>query len=114
MKLTLPQKKKPVHQVTPSMDTLPITGEVLACIFQECLNDLNRRTLDGLLGEADPSKLDHAQETQARVDKTWADCLAGRASLETFRQAVVQWHGAVLALFSVGGTPRVPQTGRLF
>lgn len=52
MKLILPQKKKPVPQATPS---------------QETLKDLDRRTLDGLLGEADSAVLTQVQEAQARI-----------------------------------------------
>lgn len=81
-------------------DTQAILPETLQTIFQKYLDDLNRRCVQGLLGKVNPSLLAHVQEAQARVDTTWADCLAGRASQETFRQAVGQWHGAVIALFT--------------
>lgn len=80
--------------------THPVPHETLETIFQETLNDLNRRTLDGLLGEADPSKLFRVQEAQARMDQVWKECLEGKAGLENFRQVVKQWHGAVIALFT--------------
>lgn len=107
------QSAQAVHQATPSMDTLPSTGEVLDRIFQEYLADLNRRTLQGLLGAANPTMLAQVQGAQTRIDKTWADCLAGRATLESFRGVVAQWHKVVIALFTPPQAQGVSQE-RLF
>lgn len=78
----------------------PIPPETLEAIFQEVLEDLNRRTLEGLLGEANPAMLAQVNGAQARVDKFWQACLQGKASLENFREAVRQWHEAVVSLFT--------------
>lgn len=94
------QSTHSVPQATPSMDTLSVPPETLERIFQECLADLNRRTLQGLFGEANPAMLAQVNEAQARVDKTWQECLQGKASLESFKEAVARWYEAVVSLFS--------------
>lgn len=99
MKPLLIRKPKTV-QATPSQPIHSLSPETLESIFKEVLNDLNNRTLAGLLGEANPSMLAQVQETQARVDSIWKDCLQGKATLESFKEAVRVWHGAVIALFT--------------
>lgn len=92
-------KKGEVGKAEPQT-ALPVQPEVLQKIFAECLDDLNRRCVQGLLGEANPNMLTPVQEAQTRVDTTWKDTLAGKATLETFREVVKDWHRAVIALFA--------------
>ncbi|HHT9117105.1 MAG TPA: hypothetical protein ACFYD1_00600, partial [Candidatus Hypogeohydataceae bacterium YC38] len=57
------------------------TPALLVAIFQETFDDLNRRCIQGLLWGANFSMLAQVQESQARIDKTWKECLEGKASL---------------------------------
>lgn len=82
-------------------DNAPIPFETLKSIFQETLSDLDRRCVEGLLGEADPSILAQEQEAKKHLDRVWKECLAGKASLDDFKEATRAWHKAVVALFSV-------------
>ena len=77
MKPLLIRKPKTV-QATPSQPIHSLSPETLESIFKEVLNE----------------------ETQARVDSIWKDCLQGKATLESFKEAVRVWHGAVIALFT--------------
>ncbi|MDO8137456.1 MAG: hypothetical protein Q6354_07420 [Candidatus Brocadiales bacterium] len=88
--LELAKRIETEGKTTTAIQSVP--PETLESIFQEVLNDL--------LGEANPSMLAQEQEAKNHLDKIWADCLAGRASIEDFKKAVAQWHGAVISLFT--------------
>lgn len=105
------KKERPQETTVSTQATQPISPETLERVFQECLDDLNRRTLEGLLGEASPSMLAQEQEAKDRLDKTWKECLEGRVTLEISKEAVSQWHKAVIKLFS--RRPKAGQ-GRVF
>lgn len=83
--------------------TKPIRFETLHGVFEEALKDLGCREDAGILyfGEKDPNLLHKERKALSRVDEIWKACIEGRASLETFKDAVNAWHDAIIKLYTL-------------
>lgn len=65
------------------------------CLFQKGMQDLNQRDTDGSsehIRDHHPDLYWQIDAVEHRVDEVWIAGLAGRATIEEFREVVKQWY----------------------
>ena len=77
---------------------MSVVNEDVRSVTFETLDTISRAALDRIDAEwvKNPSLQDRydaetANRLTDRIDQLWRDCLAGKAGVEDFRQAVTEW-----------------------